>query len=87
MGRELLSKDVEGTLNVFRPLVNDVEVGIGLDQTTRGSTHGRAHVGDEETTVGLGSDFISNRCKNATVALQELGTVWVAGIEVEPGVL
>jgi hypothetical protein len=85
--RELLSEDVECTIHILRPLVDDVEVGISFNQTTRGSSHGRAHVRDEETTVRLGTDFISDRRKNCTVALQELGTVWVGGIKVKPSVL
>lgn len=59
--RELLSENVESTIHILGPLVDDVKVGIGFNQTTGSSTDGRAHVGDEETTVRFGTNFISNR--------------------------
>lgn len=33
MRRELLAENVEGAFNVFWPLMNDVKICIGLDQT------------------------------------------------------
>ena len=38
VGRELLAEDVECGVNIFGPLVNDVEVGVSLDEATRGGT-------------------------------------------------
>lgn len=87
MRRELLAKNVEGSLHILGPFVNDVEVGIGLNETTGRGTHGRAHVGDKETTVRLSTDLIGNGAEDTAVALQELGTVWVGGIEVESSIL
>lgn len=85
--RELLSQDVEGTLHIFGPLVDDIEVGICLDETSRTGAHRRAHVGDVEATVGLCTDFICDGAQQSTVALLELGAVGVGGIEVERRVL
>jgi len=85
--RELLTKNVEGALHILRPFVDDVKVGIGLDKTTGGRTHGRTHVGDEETTIGLGTDLIRNGSEDTAVTLEELGAVRVGGVEVEPSVL
>jgi hypothetical protein len=39
MGRELLAEDVEGRLDIFWPFVDDVEVGISLNETTWRSTN------------------------------------------------
>lgn len=85
--RELLTKNVEGSLHILGPFVDNVEVGIGLDETTGRGTNGRTHVGNEEATVGLSTDLISNGSEDTTVALQELGAVWVGGIKVESSVL
>lgn len=85
--RELLLKDVEGTLHILRPFVNDVKVGISLNETTGGSTNGRTHVGDEESTIWLCPDFIRNGCKDTAVTLEELGPVRVRGIKVEASIL
>lgn len=87
MRRELLPKNIECTLNVLRPLVDDVTVGIGLDQTTRRCTDSTAHVSDEETTVGLGADLIDDGAENTAVAVVELGMVRVRSVEVEGSVL
>lgn len=46
-----------------------------------------AHVGDEESSIGLGANLISDGGEKSTVALLELGPVWVGGIEVEGRVL
>lgn len=85
--RELLSKNVKSTLNILRPLMNDVTIGISLDQSTRGCTDSTAHVSDEETTVGLGADLIDDGAENTAVAVIELGMVWVRSVEVESSVL
>ena len=50
VGRELLAENVESALDILGPLVDDVEVGISLDETAGRSTDGTTHVGDEETT-------------------------------------
>jgi hypothetical protein len=85
--RELLTKNVEGSLNILGPFVDDVKIGIGLNETAGGSTHGRTHVGDEETTIGLSADLISNGPEDTAVTLEELGAVRIGGIEVESSVL
>ena len=85
--RELLLENVEGALHILGPFVNDVEVGVSLNKTTGGSTNGRAHVGDEESTVWLCPYFIRNGCKDTAVTLEELGAVRVGGIKVEASIL
>lgn len=87
MRRELLTQNVEGTLYILRPFVDDVKVGISLNETTGRSTHGRAHVSDEEASIGLSTDLVRNRSEDTPVALEELGAVWVGGVEVESSVL
>lgn len=80
----LLPEDVESARHVSEggPLMDDVKVGIRLDQATRGCADGRTHVSDEETAVRLGTDLIGDGCQNSPVALQELGTVGVRRVEV-----
>jgi hypothetical protein len=85
--RELLSKNVKSTLNILRPLMDDVTIGISLDQSAGRCTDGTAHVGDEETAVRLGADLIDDGTENTAVAVVELGMVWVRSVEVESGVL
>lgn len=85
--RELLLKNVEGAFHILRPFVNDVKVGISLNETTGRSTNGRAHVGDEESTIWLCPDLIRNGCKDTAVTLEELGAVRVGGIKVETSIL
>lgn len=85
--RELLLKNVEGALHILGPFVDDVEIGISLNETTGRSTNGRAHVGDEKSTIWLCPDLIRNGCKDTAVTLQELGAVRVGGIEVEASIL
>ena len=89
MRGELLAENVEGALNIqdLRVLGDDVALGVGLDKTTRGSTHGTAHVGDQETTVRLGADLISDGAEESTVAVGELGLVGVGSVEVVGSVL
>lgn len=87
MGTELLAKNVECAFDIFGPLVDDVEIGIGLNETSRRSTNRGAHVGNEETAIGLGADLISDGGKDTTVALLELGGVWVACVEVVRSIL
>jgi hypothetical protein len=87
MRRELLPKNVECTLNILRPLVDDITVGISLDQATGRCTNGTAHVGDEETTVRLCADLIDDGAENTAVAVVKLGMVWVRSVEVEGSVL
>lgn len=87
MRRELLSKNVKSTLNILRPLMDDIAIGISLDQATGRCTDSTAHVSDEETTVGLGADLINDGAENTAVAVVELGMVWVRSVEVESGVL
>lgn len=87
MGRVLLSQNVQSALYILRPLVNDVEVGISLDQTTRRGTQGRAHVGNVEASIRFSADLVRNRGEKSTVALLELGTIGVRGVEVIRSVL
>lgn len=85
--RVLLAKNVQGALNILRPLMNDVEVGIRLNQTTRRGTHCRAHVGDEKASVRLRTDLVCIGGQKPTVALLELGAIGVGSIEVVCSVL
>ena len=85
--RELLTQNVEGALHILRPLVDDVKVGIGLNETARRGSHGRAHVSDEESSIGLSTDLICNRGEDSAVTLEELRTVGVRCVKVEPCVL
>lgn len=102
VGRELLAENVEGTLDILGPLVDDVATGISLNKTARSSANGTAHVGDEETTtsvswgsvtmnknlpLGLGSDLVDDGAENTSVAVVELGVVGVRGVKVIGGVL
>lgn len=85
--RELLSQNVQQAGRVLRPLVDDVEVGIRLDQTAGRGADSRAHIGDVETTAGLGTDLIGDRGEDGPVALQEGRPVRVGRVEVEGSVL
>jgi hypothetical protein len=38
MGRVLLPKNIQGACNILGPLVDDVEVGISFNETSRGGT-------------------------------------------------
>lgn len=85
--------------------MDDVTLGVGLDETAWRGTQGASHVGDEETTIHcqfdcngcksfqfhlpfwLGADLISNGAEQGSVAVRELGMVWVAGVPVESSVL
>ena len=87
MGRELLLKDVESALGVLRPLVENVTLGVSLNETAGGGADSTAHVGDEEATLGLGSDLISDGAQQSAVAVAELGVVGVRGVEVVGSVL
>lgn len=87
VGGKGLAEDVDGAGQVLGVLRNDVEVLVGLDETTWGGTDGVTHVGDEETSIGLGADLISDGREHSTVALLELGPVRVGGVEVEGRVL
>lgn len=87
VGRKLISENIQQTINILRPFMDDIEVLVGLNQTARSGSHSRAHVCDEVSTVRLCANLVSNRGKDTTVALQELGAVRIRGIEVEAGVL
>lgn len=60
MGRELLAQNVERSLYIFRPFVDDVEVRVGLNQTAWRSAHCGAHVCNIESAVWLRADLICN---------------------------
>lgn len=89
MRGELLAENVEGTLNIqeLRVLGNDVALGVGLDKTTRGGAHSTAHVGDQEATVRLGTDLISDGAEESTVAVGELGLIRVGSVKVVGSIL
>lgn len=87
MGAELLAENIEGGRNIFGPFVDDVEIGIGFDETAWRRADSRAHVSDEETTIRLCADLIHNGGKNTAVALLELWRVRVAGVKVERSIL
>ena len=67
--------------------MDDVEVLIGFNQTARGGSQCRAHVGDIETPFRLSTDFVRNGGKKSTIALLELGPVRVGRVEVKRSVL
>ena len=67
--------------------MDDVEVGIGLDEAARRCADRRAHVREKEAAVRLGDDVVGNGGQRGDVALQELGLVRVTDIEVEARVL
>lgn len=85
--RVLLVQNVEVAFHILGPLVDDVEVLVGFNQTARGGAQGRAHVGDIETPIRLSTDFIRNGGKKSTIALLELGPVRVGRVEVKRSVL
>lgn len=87
VGRELLAENVQGAFDVFRPLVDDVVVLVGLDQATRGCTNRGALVGNKESSIRFGTDLVSDRGEKRAVTLLELGIVWVGHVEVVSGVL
>lgn len=84
---ELLAKDVQGRGHIFRPLVDDVELSIGLDETAWGRADCGAHVGDEEATIGLCADLIRDGREQSAVGLLELRLVGVGSVEVVGRVL
>lgn len=84
---ELLAKNVEQAIDILGPLVDDVELRVGLDETAGGGPDSRTHVGDVETSIGLCADLVGNGREDGPVALLELGAVGVAGVEVESSVL
>ncbi len=46
--------------NILGPLVDDVELGISLDEATWRGTNSRAHVRNEEATIWLSTNLICN---------------------------
>lgn len=60
MRAELLAEDVEGRGNILGPLVDDVELGISLNEAAGRSTDGGAHVGDEKAAIRFGSNLIGD---------------------------
>jgi hypothetical protein len=58
---ELLAEDVERSVDIFGPLVDDIEVGVCLDEAARRSPDSGSHVGDEKATIGLCADLIRDR--------------------------
>lgn len=83
----MLPKNVERAVDIFRPLVNDVVVFVGFNESTRRGSHGAAHVGDEESTAWLRADFIGDGGEKRAIALLKLRLVWVRNIEVIPSIL
>lgn len=67
--------------------MDNVAVGVSLDQTSGRSTQGAAHVSDEEAALGLGADLIGDGAQQGAVAVAELGVVGVADVPVEGSVL
>jgi len=84
---ELLAENVESTLHILRPLVNDVKLSVSFDEATRRGTGSGAHVGDEEASIGLCADLICDRRKQGAVALLELRLVRIGCVEVVSSVL
>lgn len=87
VGVELLAENVEGALNIFGPLVDDVTSGVRLDEAAGRGADGATHVSDEEATLGLGADLVDNRAQQSAVAVRELGVVGIRHIKVESSVL
>jgi hypothetical protein len=77
VGRELLAENVECASDILGPFVDDVVVGICFYEASRGCSYGRAHVGNEETTIWLCANLIRDRSKNSTVTLLERWSVRV----------
>lgn len=44
------------------------------------SSNGRAHVGNEKSAIWLGTDLISDRAEDTTVALLEYWLVWICSV-------
>jgi hypothetical protein len=84
---ELRFENIESAIDIFWPLMDDVVVGISLDEATWGCAGCRAHVSDEEPAIWLSDNFVRDRCECSTVALGELWIIWVGHIEIEAGVL
>lgn len=85
--RVLVAKNVKGALHVLGPLMDNVKVLIGLDQTAGGGTQCRAHVGYVESSVRLRTNLVCDGSEKGTVALLELGAVGVGRVEVEGSIL
>ena len=83
----MFTEDIQQTIGVLGPLVDDVVVLIGLDQATRRGTDCGTHVGDEEAAIGLRADLIRDRGEQRTVRLLELWLVGIGGVKVVGGVL
>lgn len=68
------------TLDILRPFVNDVKLGISLDKTAGRGASSRAHISDEEATIWLSTNLIRNGRKQRTVALLEFRLIWVGSV-------
>lgn len=87
VGVELILENVQRTRHRLGPFVDDVEVGIRLNQATGRGADGGAHVRDVEATVGLCADLIGDGGEDTPIALLERGAVGVGRVEVEGRVL
>lgn len=75
VGRELAVEHAQHAWNIFWPLVDDVVVCVGFDETSWGCSDCRAHVGEEEASIRLGHDIVGDGCEKSSVTLQELWLV------------
>lgn len=67
--------------------MNNVTTSISLNKSARRSANSTAHVSDEESSLGLGSDLVRDGSEKGSVAVGELGVVGVRHVPVEGGVL
>jgi hypothetical protein len=67
--------------------VDDIELGVGFDETAGRRADSRSHVGDEKSTIGLSADLVGDGREKSAVGLFELRLVRIAGVEVVRGIL
>lgn len=87
MRRKLFTENVESTVHILRPFMDDVKVLVRFNEPSRRSAQCRTHVCDEEATIGFSTNLIRNGGKNCTIALFELGAIGVRGVKIEARVL
>lgn len=59
--------DTYNSFNIFRPLVDDVALCIGFNQTARTGANGGSHVRDEESTIKMSAKVESYSGKQLTL--------------------
>lgn len=84
---ELLVNNAQEAWHILWPLMDNVVIGVCLDQPAWGGSSGGAHVCEEEATIRLGTDLIRDGCKSRNVRLCVGRVIDVGDIEVVPCVL